>query len=246
MPFVSPFISTVSSQTGCMDTFNISASFGVITVEGGVRTCFRCLFDGTVNPSTTWTLNSMLIMPPDGTVTDGVLTIFDPTTVVPGIQPNTQLTCVAGSQEYTVFLRRRGRLGSTKICLRVCMYEETTLYIHDNLFRPDLQPPTINSTSVTTVEEGDNLTLTCNHLNSLPVTQFYWRTPNGSVINGVVNLALILPLTNILRSSSGNYTCTVQDDRNNTASSTVTIIVQCKSVIPSESAESACAVEGAG
>ena len=37
-------------------------------------------------------------------------------------------------------------------------------------------------------------------------------------------------LTNITRSSSGNYTCNVQDDRNNTVSSTVTITVQCKSV----------------
>ena len=92
----------------------------------------------------------------------------------------------------------------------------------------DLQPPNIDSTSVTTVDEGDNLTLTCGHLNSNPVEQFYWRTPNGSVINGTVNFALMLQFTDILRSSSGNYTCTVQDDRNNTASSTVTIVVQCK------------------
>ena len=117
------------------------------------------------------------------------------------------------------------------VCL-LCLDDEMALYIHDNLFRPDLQPPNINSTSVTTVDEGSDLTLSCDHLNSNPVTQFYWRTPNGSIINGTVNLALILPLTNILRSSSGNYTCTVQDDRNNTASSSVTIIVQCKSVQP--------------
>ena len=94
----------------------------------------------------------------------------------------------------------------------------------------DLQPPTINSPNVTTVIEGDNLTLTCNHLNSFPVEQFYWRTPTGSIITGTVNLALMLQFTDILRSSSGNYTCTVQDDRSNTASSTVTIVVQCKSV----------------
>ena len=94
----------------------------------------------------------------------------------------------------------------------------------------DLQPPTINSTNVTTVNEGDDLTLSCNHLNSFPVTQFYWRTLNESIISGTVNLALMLQFTDILHSSSGNYTCTVQDDRNNTASSTVTIVVQCKSV----------------
>ena len=108
-----------------------------------------------------------------------------------------------------------------------CLEEEITLCI--NLLT-DLQPPNINSLSVTTVNEGDDLTLSCNHLNSNPVTQFYWRTPNGSIISGTVNLVLMLQFTDILRSSSGNYTCIVQDDRNNTASSTVTIIVQCKSV----------------
>ena len=119
------------------------------------------------------------------------------------------------------------------VCMCVCLcLNEMILYMHNNLFRPDLQPPNINSTSVTTVDEGGDLTLSCDHLNSNPVTQFYWRTPNGSIINGTVNLALILPLTNISRSSSGNYTCTVQDDRNNTVSSTVTIVVQCKSVQP--------------
>ena len=98
------------------------------------------------------------------------------------------------------------------------------------MYVTDLQPPTINSPSGTTVDEGGNLTLTCNHINSFPVTQFYWRTPNGSIITGTVNLALMLPFTDILRSSSGNYTCTVQDDRSNTASSTVTVVVQCKLV----------------
>ena len=126
MPFASLFISTVSSQTQCMQTFNISASFGILTVEGGVQTCFRCLFDGAVNPSTTWTLNSVLISPSDGIVTDGVLTIFDPAAVVPGVSFFTQLACVAASQQYTVFLRRRGRLGSTKLCLRVCMCVHVT------------------------------------------------------------------------------------------------------------------------
>ena len=108
----------------------------------------------------------------------------------------------------------------------VCVFEEEiTLCIN---LHTDLQPPTINSPSVTTVDERDNLTLTCDHLNSFPVTQFYWRTPNGSIMSGTVNLASMFSFTDILRSSSGNYTCTVQDDRNNTASSTVTIVVQCK------------------
>ena len=97
-----------------MDTFNISQGGSILTVEGSVQTCFRCLFGGAVNPSTTWTLNSALISSSDGTVTDGVLTIFDPTTVVPGVQPNTQLTCIAAPQQYSVFLRLRGRLDSSQ------------------------------------------------------------------------------------------------------------------------------------
>ena len=108
----------------------------------------------------------------------------------------------------------------------LCLKEKITLIdLHT-----DLLPPIIHGPSVTTVDEGGNLTLLCDHLNSNPVEQFYWRTPNGSITTDAVNVVLILPLINILRSSSGNYTCTVQDDHNNTASSTVTIIVDCKLV----------------
>ena len=122
----SPFISTVSSQTGCMQTFNISGPT-ILTVEGGVQTCLRCLFDGAVNPSTTWALDSLLISPSDGTVSNGVLTIFDPATVVPSVTRLTQLTCIAGALQYTVFLRRRGRLGSTKHC-------SSKVFLHVTLF----------------------------------------------------------------------------------------------------------------
>ena len=102
------FFSTVSSQTGCVDISQGS----VFTVEGGVQTCFRC-GDGA---SATWTLNSLPISPSDGTVTDGILTIFDPTTVVPSVSPSTQLFCIAGARQHLVFLRLRGRLGRTKFC----------------------------------------------------------------------------------------------------------------------------------
>ena len=112
------FFSTVSSQTGCVD---ISQGGTVLTVEGGVQSCFRCLFDGAVNPSTTWTLDSELISASDGTVTNGVLTIFDPATVVPSVNPTTQLFCIAGAQQYLVFLRLRGRVGRTKLCSSFCM-----------------------------------------------------------------------------------------------------------------------------
>ena len=119
--------------------------------------------------------------------------------------------------------------------IHLCMYLSVFAYICEEIILcihlpTDLQPPNINSTNVIIIDEGGDLTLSCNHLNSNPVEQFYWRTANGSIINGTVNLALMLQFTDILRSSSGHYTCTVQDDRDNTASSTVTIVVQCKSV----------------
>ena len=88
-----------------------------------------------------------------------------------------------------------------------------------------LVPPLI--TGPRTVNESDDLTLTCDHSASLPVDRFYWVMPDGSVLMDVPDIVL----TNIMRSSSGNYTCNIQDDRSNTVTSTVTITVQCKSVL---------------
>ena len=93
------------------------------------------------------------------------------------------------------------------------------LYLHTVLVPPLITGPR-------TVNESDDLTLRCDPSASLPVDRFYWVMPNRSVLMNVASIVL----TNIMRSSSGNYTCNVQDDRNNTVSSTVTITVQCKSV----------------
>ena len=98
--------------------------------------------------------------------------------------------------------------------------------VHCNLYlHTALVPPSI--TGPRTVNESDDLTLTCDHSASLPVDRFYWVMPNGSVLMDVPDIVL----TNIMRSSSGNYSCNVQDDRNNTVTSTATITVQCKSVL---------------
>ena len=96
---------------------------------------------------------------------------------------------------------------------------QCNLYLHTALVPPLITGPR-------TVNESDDLTLTCDHSASVPVDRFYWVMPNGSVLMNRPSIVL----TNIMRSSSGNYTCNVQDDRNNTVSSTVTITVQCKSV----------------
>ena len=100
-----------------MQTFNITG-FNSVVVEADVQTCFTCLFDGTVDPNTQWRIqdrNFVLnpIDPSDGQVNDGVLTIFDPVTIVPltGIPNQMTLQCNysgATEQQYQISLRRRG------------------------------------------------------------------------------------------------------------------------------------------
>ena len=111
------FSPTGSSQQ-CGDTFNITTSSTfetIFIVEGGVRTCFRCLFNGAVDPSTTWTFGN-LNQPIDSnrTVTDGVLTVFNPTTIVPNAGANVvvPLRCTASDniQRHTALLSRRGTI----------------------------------------------------------------------------------------------------------------------------------------
>ena len=104
-----------SSQ--CMQTV-ISPGFNLSTiVEAGVQTCFMCLFDGAVDPNTQWRILDNFIPnpinPSDGQVNNGVLTIFDPMTIVPltGLQNQRTLQCdLAGVQVqfYQIHLSRRG------------------------------------------------------------------------------------------------------------------------------------------
>jgi len=95
-----------------------SSGFNSTIVEAGVRTCFTCLFDGTVDPNTQWRIqdrNFVLnqIDPSDGQVNGGILTIFDPITIVPltGLQNQRILQCDRSgtqAQFYQIFVRRRG------------------------------------------------------------------------------------------------------------------------------------------
>ena len=100
-----------------MQTFNITG-FSSVIVEAGVRTCFTCLFDGVVDPNTQWRILDRDFLPnpidpSDGQVNDGVLTIFDPITIVPltGFQNQRTLRCDrsgAQVQFHQILVRRRG------------------------------------------------------------------------------------------------------------------------------------------
>ena len=105
----------IAGSSQCMRNVTTSGFTSVI-VEAGVRTCFTCLFDGTVEPNTQWRIQDSVlnpINPSDGQVTNGVLTIFDPITVVPltGLQNQRTLQCDRSGtqvQFYQIFVRRRG------------------------------------------------------------------------------------------------------------------------------------------
>ena len=93
-----------------------------------------------------------------------------------------------------------------------------------------LVPPVI--AGPTTVNESDSFLLTCDRSLSDPVTAVNWFA-NGSVVSNEQSSQLqvqreTLQFTNISRNYSGEYNCTIQDDRNNTVSSAVNIIVQCE------------------
>jgi len=85
-------------------------------VEAGAQKCFTCLFDGTVDPSTQWRIHDSVlnpINPSDVQVNDGILTIFDPITIVPltGLQNQRTLQCDRSGtqvQFYQIFVRHRG------------------------------------------------------------------------------------------------------------------------------------------
>ena len=97
-----------------------------------------------------------------------------------------------------------------------------------------LVPPRIVCTpNGTTFNEGDSFHLTCDHSESDPVARVYWLL-NGSMVTEQGSQLQVpatdtLQFTNISRNYSGEYTCTIQDDRNDTVSSIKSIIVQCKS-----------------
>ena len=54
-------------------------------------------------------------------------------------------------------------LNGSCVYVFLCLKEKITLID----LQTDLQPPTIHGPSVTTVDEGGNLTLLCDHLNSI-------------------------------------------------------------------------------
>jgi len=97
-----------------------------------------------------------------------------------------------------------------------------------------LVPPRIVASDGTTVDEGDSFRLICDHSGSDPVTMVNWLVNESVVMNDQSSQLQILvrdtlQFTNISRNYSGEYNCTIEDDRGDTISSGETIVIQCRS-----------------
>ena len=86
---LSLFVSPGSGQV-CDTNLRVS-SFSENPIEDDVRTCIQCVIGGTVSTTTTWLIATTpggsattSISSSDGEVVNGVLVIFDPSTIIPG------------------------------------------------------------------------------------------------------------------------------------------------------------------
>ena len=78
-------------------------------------------------------------------------------------------------------------------------------------------------TGVTTVNEGDTLTLDCDASNSRPSPSVAWFDPEGEMVSD----SRALMIENILRDATGTYSC-VASESGATMTSSVTVTVQCE------------------
>ena len=88
-----------------------------------------------------------------------------------------------------------------------------------------LVPPGVD-TPLMTVSEGEDVMVTCSNPNTLLlIPSLQWLGPIGNRLPAEFGALRIL---NITRSQGGEYRCVLRSTRNKTASTTVTITVECE------------------
>ena len=103
---------------------------GIVRVEVGTNVCFQCLSGdpGTVNPNTTWTIDSAKSISAEGVVTDGVLLFFNLadefTTVVRPLQCS-----IPGGSNYELFVSILGEPLPIVRHYSVCSSEHVPLLL---------------------------------------------------------------------------------------------------------------------
>ena len=207
------YVSGTLTTEECDVTYNLTEPTDGLTV-GSVRTvCFRCLYTGSVDSTTQWTLDGDTITNSIGTVVDGVLVIFTAAQVF-SVDTSSSLQCV-GTSTYLYDISIRGET----------VYEdsEAILYIYilhrsyNVPYTAVLEVPTIPS--VIDVEEHSDVSVTCDSSGSIPVTSHTWRDASGTIVSTGAELVLL----DVGREQAGAYTCTIDDDMGGTASATTTL-----------------------
>ena len=105
------FVSPGSGQV--CDTNLTVSSFSENPIEDDVRTCIQCVIHGTLSTTATWLIATTpggsattSISSSDGEVVNGVLVIFDPSTIIPGpgIANGIRVACNAGGTWLNFFI----------------------------------------------------------------------------------------------------------------------------------------------
>lgn len=95
----------------CDATYNLTEELGNLTVSNTRTVCFVCLYNGSADPTTTWTYNNESVSDFIGTVADGVLAIFNAAQVF-SVDTTTEVQCI-GTSTYRYFVLIRGTVMHT-------------------------------------------------------------------------------------------------------------------------------------
>ena len=91
----------------CDVLYNLTESSNSLTVNSTGTVCFQCLYDGSVDPETQWTLDSEQINSSVGTISSGNLAIFRAVNVF-SVTESSMLQCTGTTDTYIYAVTIRG------------------------------------------------------------------------------------------------------------------------------------------
>ena len=206
----------------CDVTLRVS-SFSENPIEDDIRTCIECVIRGTVSTTATWLIGTTPggsattpISSSDGVVVNGVLVIFDASTIIPGLgnANGIRVACSAGGTSLNFFIILDGMF--------VCVFHLCTLHTHTHTLSIAFLPPVVSNV---TINEMDELILNCADNNAAGTTSVQWENSEGEVLVKCISFSV----DNVQRNYTGVYTCVLtRNDNNETLSADAFVIIQCK------------------
>ena len=91
----------------CEVLYNLTESSDSLTVSSTGTVCFQCLYDGSVDPATQWTLDTEPISSSVGTTSSGYLAIFTAVNVF-SVDESSMLQCTSTTDTYIYAITIRG------------------------------------------------------------------------------------------------------------------------------------------